>query len=65
MDELQLSKPLIGPFMNGWLAIVCVFHLFTVFFMVMVAKSPLEVPLILQPRFFLIITVRIKVLKVL
>lgn len=53
MDELQLSKPLIGPFMNGWLAIVCVFHLFTVFFMVMVAKSPLEVPLILQPRFFL------------
>lgn len=52
MDELQLSKPLIGPFMNGSLAIVCVLHLFTVFFMVMVAKSALGVPLILQPRFF-------------
>lgn len=52
MDELQLSKLLIGPFMNGWLAIVCLFHLFTVFFMVMVAESPQGVPQILRPRFF-------------
>lgn len=62
MDELQLSKLLIGPFMNGWLAIVCVFHLFTVFFMVMVALRGF---LKFCDLDFLIISVRINVLKVL